>query len=269
MLARRRAILSFIAGLSGLTGTVWLGRNSGKAFAAAPAHPSQPEHTAMSDLLETVEITTGDHIGASIIWMHGLGADANDFVPIVKELDLSGCPPIRFVFPNAPVIPVTINGGYKMRAWYDILTTDLVRREDEAGLRQSQIAIDRLIAREIARGVPASKIIVAGFSQGCAMTLQTGLRYPQQLAGLMCLSGYLPLKDQLAAERSAANQHTPVFMAHGKLDPVVAIQRAENSRDLLQQLGYQVEWHEYQMQHSVCLEEIHAIGSWLSRVLKA
>ena len=241
---------------------------SAATAASATSTTTTPKKT-MSDLLETVEITTQDQVGAAIIWMHGLGADANDFVPIVRELDLSGCPGIRFVFPNAPVMPVTINGGYRMRAWYDILTTDIVRREDEAGLRQSQKEIEKLIAREIARGIPASKIILAGFSQGCAMTLQTGLRYPDKLGGLMCLSGYLPLKDHLAAERSAANQHTPLFMAHGKADPVVAIQRAEQSRELLQQLGYSIEWHEYMMQHSVCLEEIQAIGQWLTRVLKA
>ncbi len=144
--------------------------------------------------LETIEIETGPNPTVSVIWLHGLGADGNDFVPIVNELDLAGCPPIRFVFPHATAIPVTINGGYVMRAWYDILGADIAKREDEAGLRKSQISVEKLIAKEIARGTPANRIILAGFSQGCAMTLQTGLRHPQQLAGLLCLSGYVPLE---------------------------------------------------------------------------
>ncbi len=218
-------------------------------------------------LLETVEIATGDHPAAAIIWMHGLGADGNDFVPIVRELDLSGLPALRFVFPHADTMPVTINGGYVMRAWYDILGMDLVRREDEAGLRASQARIEQLIAREIARGIAPERIVLAGFSQGCAMTMQTGLRHPQQLAGLLCLSGYLPLADKIAAERHAANQHTPIFLAHGRGDNVVQINRAETSRDLLASLGYAIEWHEYLMPHSVCEEEITDIGDWLRRVL--
>ncbi|AMP13915.1 alpha/beta hydrolase [Collimonas pratensis] len=221
----------------------------------------------MSSTLETLEISTSETPSAAVIWMHGLGADGSDFVPIVKELDLSGCHGIRFVFPSAPAIPVTINNGYVMPAWYDILTSDLVRREDEAGLRKSQADIEALIAQQIALGIAADKIVLAGFSQGCAMTLQTGLRYPQKLAGLMCLSGYLPLNDKIAAERHAANQHTPIFQAHGRADPVVLVNRAEMSRDLLLQLGYSVEWHEYMMQHSVCAEEVADIGNWLRRVL--
>jgi phospholipase/carboxylesterase len=221
----------------------------------------------MSNTLETLEISTSETPSAAVIWMHGLGADGADFVPIVKELDLSGCPGIRFVFPSAPAIPVTINNGYVMPAWYDILTTELVRREDEAGLRKSQADIEALIAQQIALGIPADKIVIAGFSQGCAMALQIGLRYPQKLAGLMCLSGYLPLSDKIAAERHVANQHTPIFQAHGRVDPVVVLDRAEKSRDLLQQLGYQVEWHEYPMPHSVCAEEVADIGNWLRRVL--
>lgn len=220
-------------------------------------------------LLETVEITTGDAPAAAVIWMHGLGADGNDFVPIVRELDLSGCPSIRFVFPHAETMPVTINNGYVMRAWYDILGMDLVRREDEAGLRKSQVQIEQLIAREIERGIPASRIVLAGFSQGCAMTLQTGLRYPQKLAGLVCLSGYLPLSTLIKDERSEANLHTPIFMAHGRGDPVVQIGRAEASRELLKELGHPVEWHEYLMPHSVCEEEIDDIGAWLQRILSA
>ncbi|MBX9869486.1 MAG: carboxylesterase [Burkholderiaceae bacterium] len=218
-------------------------------------------------LLETIELSSGNNPSVAIIWMHGLGADANDFVPIVKELDLSGCPAIRFVFPNAPTMPVTINGGYVMRAWYDILGTDIARREDEPGLRLSQQRIEQLIGREIARGIPAERILLAGFSQGCAMTLQVGLRYPQKLGGLLCLSGYVPLRDQVTSERHAANQDTPIFLAHGVADPVIQIQRAEQSRDLLLTLGYQVEWHAYPMQHSVCIEEITDIGNWLRSVL--
>lgn len=219
-------------------------------------------------LLETVEIATGDHPEAAVIWMHGLGADGNDFVPIVRELDLSDCPAIRFVFPHAETMPVTINNGYVMRAWYDILGMDLVRREDEVGLRKSQQQIEQLIAREIERGIPAERIILAGFSQGCAMTLQTGLRYPHKLAGMLCLSGYLPLADKLSAERSQSNRSTPIFMAHGRVDPVVQIARAETSRDFLTSLGYAVEWKDYSMPHSVCEEEIddigHVITHWLS-----
>lgn len=223
----------------------------------------------MSNLLETIELESAPQPTVAIIWMHGLGADANDFVPIVKELDLRDCPAIRFVFPNAPTMPVTINGGYVMRAWYDILGTDIAKREDEKGLRSSQTEIEKLIAREIARGIPANRIILAGFSQGCAMTLQTGLRYPEKLAGLLCLSGYVPLRDVVATERSVANQHTPIFLAHGRADPVIHIQRAEQSRDLLKEMGYPVAWHEYMMQHSVCQEEIDDIGNWLRSVLKA
>lgn len=223
----------------------------------------------MSDYLDTVEIQTGDSPTASIIWMHGLGADANDFVPIVRELDLRDCPQIRFVFPNAPQIPVTLNGGYIMPAWYDIAAagTDINRREDENGLRHSQTQIEALIAREIERGVAADKIVIAGFSQGCAMTLQVGLRHPQKLAGLMCLSGYVPLAGKVADERHAANQNTAIFMVHGTADPVIPIQRAEQSRDLLKQLGYQVEWHDYWMQHSVSPQEVIDIGNWLRKVL--
>ena len=219
--------------------------------------------------LETIEIETAPSPQSAVIWMHGLGTDGHDFAPIVRELDLSGCTGIRFVFPHAETMPVTINNGYVMRAWYDILGMDLVRREDAQGLRTSQQRIDDLIAREIARGIPAERIVLAGFSQGCAMALQTGLRYPQRLAGLMCLSGYLPLADTIADERHAANQDTAIFMAHGRGDGVVLINRAEASRDLLQQLGYHVEWHEYMMQHSVCAEEVDDISRWLQQTLKA
>lgn len=232
----------------------------------AAAKPKQQSHS-MNPMLETIELESAPHPSASVIWMHGLGADGSDFVPIVKELDLLACAPIRFIFPHAPVMPVTINGGYMMRAWYDILSTDLVRREDETGLRASQTAIEKLIAHEIARGIPANRIVLAGFSQGCAMTLQTGLRYPEKLAGLLCLSGYLPLHTAIDKERHPSNQNTPLFMAHGRLDPVVPQARAVQSRDLLQSLGFNIEWHSYPMQHSVCLEEVTDIGHWLTKVL--
>jgi phospholipase/carboxylesterase len=216
--------------------------------------------------LSTIKIETAPRPTTSIIWMHGLGADGNGFVPIVKELDLTACPPIRFVFPNAPPIPVSINGGYVMPAWYDIRSADLLNREDEAGLRASQRAIEELIDIEKKQG--AQKIILAGFSQGCAMALQTGLRSSTKLAGLLCLSGYLPLRQTIASERHTANHDVPIFLAHGRSDPIVPVQRAEQSRDWLKQLGYSVEWREYAMQHSVCIEELTDIGNWLRWVLQ-
>lgn len=220
-----------------------------------------------TDLLDAIEVETAPNPTVSVIWLHGLGADGADFVPIVNEIDLSGCPAIRFVFPHAPTMPVTINGGYVMRAWYDILGTDLAKREDEAGLRKSQAEVEKLIAREKSRGVPAHRIVLAGFSQGCAMTIQTGLRHPEKLAGLLCLSGYVPIHTTVTAERHGANHETPIFMAHGRADPVIPIVRAEQSRDLLQSLGYKVEWHEYNMPHSVCPEELDDIGAWMRKVL--
>ena len=216
-----------------------------------------------SPALETIQIETAPNPTVAVIWLHGLGADGNDFVPIVHELDLRGCPAIRFVFPHAPTMPVTINNGYVMRAWYDILGPDLVKREDEAGLRKSQVAIEQLIAQQIASGIAPARIVLAGFSQGCAMTLQTGLRFPEKLAGLLCLSGYLPLHTLLQTERHAANQKTPIFMAHGSGDTVIPIARAEQSRDMLQRAGYDVAWHSYPMPHSVCAPEIADIGDWL------
>jgi phospholipase/carboxylesterase len=217
--------------------------------------------------LESIEIETGDDPSASIIVLHGLGADGNDFVPVCEQLDLSGVGAVRFVFPHAPVRPVTINGGYAMRAWYDILGQDLVRREDEAGLRQSQSLVDGLIAKERSRGVAASRIVLAGFSQGCAMTLLTGLRHGERLAGLVGLSGYLPLADKAVAERSDANAGVPIFLAHGSNDPVIPLARAVASRDALLALGHPVEWHEYAMPHAVHPQEIVDLNRWLLRVL--
>ncbi|MET0518146.1 MAG: alpha/beta hydrolase [Burkholderiaceae bacterium] len=213
--------------------------------------------------LELIEIESAPNPGATVIVLHGLGADGNDFVPVCQELDLSSIGGVRYLFPSAPIRPVTINGGYRMRAWYDILGADLVRREDEAGLRESQAAIAALIDAERARGIPAERIVLMGFSQGCAMTLMAGLRYPEKLAGLVGLSGYLPLAASTAAERSTANAGTPIFLAHGSQDGVVVIGRAQASRDALQALGYAVEWHDYPMPHSVCAEEIADLNRWL------
>jgi phospholipase/carboxylesterase len=215
-----------------------------------------------------IEIETAPNPTASVIVMHGLGADGNDFVPIAQELDLSAVGPVRFVFPNAPIIPVTINRGMPMPAWYDILLPDLARQEDEAGLRRSLASIEALIANEKSRGIPAHRIVVAGFSQGCAMSLLTGLRHAERLAGIVGLSGYLPLAATTAAERHAANHETPVFLAHGAYDNVVAPPRALAARETLTGLGYAVEWHEYPMAHSVCLEEITDLNAFLLRVLK-
>lgn len=220
-----------------------------------------------TDLLECIEIETGPNPSRAVIWLHGLGADGNDFAPLVPELRLHDMPSIRFVFPHAPVQPVTINNGMAMRAWYDIFAPDLVRREDDAGLRQSQQAVQALITRENERGITSDKIVLAGFSQGCAMTLQTGLRMDQKLAGLVGLSGYLPLAAMTAAERHAANQDTPIFLAHGVMDPVVVLSRAEASHQALLDMGYSVTWKTYNMPHSVCLEEIQDIAAFLRKVL--
>lgn len=214
--------------------------------------------------LEVIENETGPHPTASIIVLHGLGADGNDFVAIAEELDLRAIGPVRFVFPHAPTMPVTINGGYVMRAWYDILGTDLARREDEAGLRRSQALVEGLIARERRRGVESMRIVLAGFSQGGAVALHTALRAPHALAGVLALSTYLPLAPTLANERSAANAATPIFMAHGTADSVLPLRLGESSRRALEALGYKVEWHVYPMAHAVCAEEISTIGGWLA-----
>ena len=217
--------------------------------------------------LQTLEGQTGPDPVATVIVLHGLGADGNDFVPIAQQLDLRAVGHVRFVFPNAPERPVTVNGGYVMRAWYDILGADLVRREDEAGLRQSQAQVQALLDREQARGIAPERTVLMGFSQGCAMTLMTGLRAPQRLAGLAGLSGYLPLADSTAAERSAANADVPIFLAHGSQDPVVVPARGLASRDALLALGYAPEWHSYPMEHAVCPEEVDDLNAWLLRAL--
>ena len=217
-----------------------------------------------AELLETLEIETAPHPQASIIWMHGLGADGNDFAPLAGEIDLPFG--VRYIFPHAPPMPVSINGGYVMRAWYDI-SDAAIRREDEAGVRASQRSVEALLAREKARGIAANRIVLAGFSQGGAIALHTGLRHAERLAGIMALSTYVPLADKLAAEANPANRTVPIFMAHGTHDPMISVTRAKESRDLLLQQGYAPEWKEYPMEHSVCPQEVADIAGWLRRAL--
>ena len=219
----------------------------------------------MADYLDAIEIETAKNPSASIIWLHGLGADGNDFAPLVPALKLPKAG-IRFVFPHAPVQPVTINGGMRMRAWYDI-SDGAIRREDERGVRASQALIEALIAREKERGTPADRLVLAGFSQGGAIALQTALRYPKPLAGVMALSTYLPLAATLPAERAAANAEVPILMAHGSYDDIIPIQRARDSRSFLEKLGYRIEWHDYPMPHSVCGEEVRDISAFLAKLL--
>jgi phospholipase/carboxylesterase len=220
-------------------------------------------------MLDIIEAESGPDPTATILILHGLGADGNDFVPIAQELQLEQVGPVRFIFPHAPVMPVTINNGYRMRAWYDILGFEEGAPQDEAGLRRSQQLIEALLQREKERGMPAHRIVLGGFSQGCAMSLLAGLRHPERLAGIVGLSGYLPLADQTQAERSSASLQTPIFLAHGTHDEVVALERAEASRDALNAMGYEVEWHEYLMGHSVTPLEIEELNDWLLRVLSA
>jgi phospholipase/carboxylesterase len=217
--------------------------------------------------LTTVEIEPTGAARSSVIWMHGLGADARDFEPIVPELRLPTELGIRFVFPNAPIRPVTVNGGMQMRAWYDVMSTDLPRREDPDGVYDSERAIYALLEREKQRGVPAERIVLAGFSQGGAMALHTGLRYPDRLAGILALSCYIPLANELNSERRPANQPTPIFMAHGDYDAVIPMHYGQQSCNLLKSLDYRVEWQDYGMGHEVCWEEIRDVAGWLARVL--
>ncbi|WP_109995309.1 alpha/beta hydrolase [Salinisphaera sp. LB1] len=214
-------------------------------------------------MLDCVEIQPPAAATASVIWLHGLGADGNDFVPIIPELGLGEQHAIRFVFPNAPQRPVTVNGGMRMPAWYDIKGVDIADKQDREGIEASAVEIEALISREIEAGIPAHRIVLAGFSQGGAVALHTGLRHGAPLAGIMALSTYLPLHDALAAEASNANRGVAIFMAHGSEDPVVPITLGRNSRDRLAEAGYAVDWHEYPMAHQVCLPEIATIGRWL------
>ena len=219
----------------------------------------------MSDLLPCVEITP-DNYTHSVIWLHGLGADGHDFEPIVEELTLNQS--IRFVFPHAPEIPVTINNGLRMPAWYDISEAQIDSQQDEAGIRKSQQAILALINREIENGISSDKIILAGFSQGGAIALHTGLRYEKPLAGIMGLSTYLPLAYSVEKERHQANQKTPIFLAHGGYDQIVPFQLASNTQVALNQLDYSTELNKYEMEHSVCIEEVDAISNWINQCFK-
>jgi phospholipase/carboxylesterase len=221
-----------------------------------------------TDLLETIEIETAPAPRASIIWLHGLGADGHDFEPIVPELGLPDTLAVRFVFPHAPMRAVTINGGAVMRAWYDVVAAGADRREVEAGVRESARRVEMLIDRERARGVADSAIVLAGFSQGGAMALHTGLRHRERLAGVMALSCFLPLAEAVAAEASAANRDVPIFMAHGVHDPLIPLARGRDAADLLAGLGYRIDWQEYPMPHSVCAEEVADIARWLGEVLR-
>jgi phospholipase/carboxylesterase len=223
----------------------------------------------MRDMLETIERETGANPRWSIVWLHGLGADGNDFAPMVPELVRRDWPALRFVFPHAPVRAVTINNGFRMRAWYDIRNLDLTERADDAGVRASIAEVDALIAREGDRGVPPERIVLAGFSQGGAIALAAGLRREAGLAGIIALSTYLPLQSSNASEITPAGKRTPVFMAHGRVDPVVLPQWGAASRDKLQALGVSVQWREYPMPHSVCAEEVRDIGDWLTTRLAA
>lgn len=218
-------------------------------------------------MLESVVVEPQGAHRASVVWLHGLGADGHDFQPVVPELGLAADAGVRFIFPHAPVRPVTLNNGMAMRAWYDIASLDVSAREDAEGIEASRAEVEALIAAEREAGIPARAIVLAGFSQGGAIALHAALRHPERLAGVMGLSTYLPLRDRLAGEISDANRDLSVFMAHGSLDPMLPQQLGEMSRDHLQAAGYEVAWHSYPMQHQVCLEEIRAIGDWLRGVL--
>ncbi len=221
----------------------------------------------METLLETIEIKPLGEAKASVIWLHGLGADGHDFLPIARELNLPDQAGIRFVFPHAPHIPVTINGGMVMRAWYDVYSVNFGANEDERGIRQSKQQLVALIENELALGVAAESIFLVGFSQGGAIVLHSGLRYPKKLAGIISLSSYLPLASQLAEEAHIANQNTPLLMMHGTQDTVIPIHLAEQSLSILQKLGYQVEWRQYDMPHSVYPQQIRVLRDWMLRIL--
>ena len=219
----------------------------------------------MAQPFDGIELQSGDTPVWSVIWLHGLGADGHDFEPIVPELVRRDWPAIRFVFPHAPVRAVTINGGVRMRAWYDILGLEIAQKQDEAGIRASMAQVDALIAREVARGVPSERVILAGFSQGGAIVLGAGVRHAQRLGGIVALSTYLPLAERSDAERSDANRGIPIFMGHGTQDPVVGPALGQMSRDYLANLGYTVDWHTYPMPHSVSAQEIADLAAWLSQ----
>jgi phospholipase/carboxylesterase len=220
-------------------------------------------------ILQHIELATGAEPRGTVIWLHGLGADGWDFVPIVRELPLAAGLELKFIFPHAPERPVTINNGHVMRAWYDIAQSDIARVPDEAGIRESQESVEAFIARERGRGVDDARIVLAGFSQGGAIALYTGLRHREKLAGIVALSAYLPLEGSLDAEAAPANKPTPIFMGHGTQDPIVPLQLAEASQRALRARGYDVEWHTWPMPHSVCAEEVEALAAFLSRAFGA
>ncbi|SBT03371.1 Carboxylesterase [Candidatus Accumulibacter aalborgensis] len=233
-----------------------------------PTSANQILSTADGQLLPVVERQSGDSPQYAIIWLHGLGADGHDFEPIVDEFDFDRLPAIRFVFPHAPMRAVTINAGYVMRAWYDIVSPDFAPgREESEGVRQSAQQIEALIARENARGIPDERVVLAGFSQGGVIALHTGLRHRRRLAGILALSCYLPLTDTLAAEAQAANRDVPIFMAHGRGDPVIPYDFGRRSAKLLEERGYPVQWHGYAAEHTVCMAELRDIETWLQQVL--
>lgn len=221
------------------------------------------------DYLPCIEQDPSEPAAAAVIWLHGLGANGHDFEPVPPALGLPADLPVRFIFPHAPTMPVTLNMGFVMPAWYDIKSLDSARGQDEEGIERSAGQIRKLIERERERGIPSERIVVAGFSQGGAMALHTGLRYPERLAGVMCLSAYLLLPDRLGAEASEANQGLSIFQAHGSYDPVVQLAYGQRSRAALEDAGYAVQWAEYPIEHSVSPEEIQDIGRWLTQVLKA
>ncbi len=216
--------------------------------------------------LETIVIETSQPIKQSVIWLHGLGADGHDFAPIVPELNMNNT---RFIFPHAPLKPITMNNGYEMRAWYDLFGLSMQHKQDEAGMREMQKNIEALIANEVAQGISESKIVLAGFSQGGAMALFTALRHPKRLAAVLALSTYVSLKEKLGEEANPANKDVPILMAHGSFDSVITLDTCLVSRNLLESLNYKLEWHEYPMAHSVCAEEIDDISRFLSKVFKA
>lgn len=220
-------------------------------------------------MLPRFEMESAPSPTAAVILLHGLGANGHDFAGLVPELDLKGCQAIRFVFPHAPSMPVTANGGYNMPAWYDIAGTDLISEQDAIGIQRSELAILGLIAHEMTRGIASENIVLAGFSQGAAMALHTALRLPFALAGIMALSGYLPLAERLQIERSQANGVTPIFMAHGAQDTVVIPKRGEEARDALLALGYPVQWHSYETEHNVTSQEVEDMAAFLRQVLPA
>jgi phospholipase/carboxylesterase len=221
------------------------------------------------ELLDAVEINPPREPRACVIWLHGLGADGHDFEPLIPQLGIVDALDVRFVLPHAPRRPVTINGGMLLRAWHDILAPDFRAGEDNQGIRESGQQLHDLVAREEASGIPAERTLLAGFSQGGAIALHAGLRYPRRLAGILALSTWLPLADTLANEGTAVNRSVPIMMAHGVQDPVVPLGLAERSRDTLRQTGYAVDWYTYQMSHAVCSQEVQAIRSWMVNVLGA